>query len=167
MHLVTASTRQPVQPLQAVPAKVQVCSSGSVMVCRAVVGAAPCRQGLCLGTRSEARCFLQPAAGGLPCSGALLQQQNKKRAFAFFSLAFRVQALSMGFQSALGTLKKLHSALGFTLNITASRVRPIPRAAGNLILIFFRCCGFLGRSSGRVQLWAGCVRSCHFNHHVL
>lgn len=54
--------------------------------------------------------------------------------------------------STHGNFQQLCSALGFTLGITVSQVRPMPRAIGNLILMFFCCCGFMGRSSGYAQV---------------
>lgn len=60
------------------------------------------------------------------------------------SLLFSRAVFRLGALESTGDVEKLCSALGFK---SRSQVRPIPKATGNLILFFFRCCGFLGRSS--------------------
>lgn len=78
---------------------------------------------------------------------AELQQhifKNKIREFKAFTLSLAMPSLPFsGAVFRLWGAQKLCSALG---SISRSQVRPMPKATGNLILIFFRCCGFLGRS---------------------
>lgn len=125
------------QQLPAVPVKPQDSPAGTAAeLGRVMVGAAPC-------------CALSPAAfhSPQPGSSATAVRFVKKGGFtlllALSSLPFSRTVFRLGVLESTGSVQKLCSALGF---ISRSRVRPVPRATGNLILTFFRCCGFRGRS---------------------
>lgn len=107
---------------------------------------------------------IQPATRQLSCSGAFLEEKKKKKGGGGWG-GGRWQRLLFPSLSSMPSSRpvfkhgifKSFVLLYFTFNITPSQVRPMPRAVGNLILIFFCCCGFMGRSRGHAQVWAGCL----------